>query len=74
MQATTRQASDIVPALRGGAYALRTRLTALAGWLKAELLALRTERELRELSDHMLRDVGLRRDQVASISREAGRR
>ncbi|MCD6041699.1 MAG: hypothetical protein K0R40_1302 [Burkholderiales bacterium] len=36
------------------------------------VIALRaTERELRELSDHMLRDLGLRRDQ---LSRELLRR
>jgi uncharacterized protein YjiS (DUF1127 family) len=33
--------------------------------LKKEWHAARTRRELRELSDHMLRDIGVRRDEIA---------
>ncbi len=74
MRATTQQAPLAGPILQGGADAVRARLAAFVGWVQAEISAWRTERQLRELSDHMLRDVGLRRDEIESISREAGRR
>jgi uncharacterized protein YjiS (DUF1127 family) len=41
-------------------------LRAYASW--------RTRRELRELSDHMLRDIGLRREQIALVGRKNGPR
>jgi len=42
-------------------------------WLRALFAraeARRTVRELEFLSDHILRDIGLRRDQIASVARE----
>jgi uncharacterized protein YjiS (DUF1127 family) len=39
------------------------------GWIARWLRARRAERELQELSDHSLRDIGLRRDQIYSILR-----
>ena len=41
-------------------------LMSLLSRLKKEWHAARTRRELRELSDHMLRDIGVRRDEIAS--------
>jgi len=40
----------------------------LRGWLNDALLASRTRRELSALPDRMLRDIGLRRDQVDAQS------
>ncbi len=37
----------------------------------AEIQARRTRRELEGLSDHILRDIGLRRDQIDSIGRKS---
>jgi uncharacterized protein YjiS (DUF1127 family) len=39
-------------------------LRAYASW--------KTRRELRDLSDHMLRDIGLRRDQISLVGRKSG--
>jgi uncharacterized protein YjiS (DUF1127 family) len=40
-------------------------LARLGAWLRAR----RTERELQGLSDHILRDIGLRREEIALVSR-----
>jgi len=45
-------------------------------WLRtlvAHAEARRTARELERLSDHILRDIGLRRDQIGSVARELHR-
>ncbi len=39
------------------------------GWLQRWLQARRTEAELAALSDHLLRDIGLRRDEIYSLFR-----
>jgi len=51
----------------------RTALDRLAGLARVPLRALRrrrTARELQGLSDHMLRDVGLRRDQIDCVAKQ----
>lgn len=47
----------------------RRLITALPHWLVQEWRARRTMRELGELSDHLLDDIGLRRDQILSVDR-----
>jgi uncharacterized protein YjiS (DUF1127 family) len=49
--------------------ALRRRVASFFECLAAEARARRTRRELEGLSDHILRDIGLRRDQIALVSR-----
>lgn len=49
--------------------ALWARLGDFVQSLRAEMLARRTHAELSGLSDHMLADIGLRRDQIAPFSR-----
>lgn len=44
-------------------------LAALGAYRKARAAA-RTRRELRGLSDHMLRDLGLRREQIELVGRD----
>jgi uncharacterized protein YjiS (DUF1127 family) len=48
---------------------LRERAAGLARAISAEVRARATKRELEALSDHMLRDIGLHRDQIDCASR-----
>jgi uncharacterized protein YjiS (DUF1127 family) len=48
---------------------LRERVASVVVTLAAGFRARRTVRELQEMSDHMLRDIGLRRDQIEAVSR-----
>ncbi len=52
---------------------LRARLGALSARFAAWRLRAAMTRELGHLSDHMLRDIGFSRDEVASAVRRAGR-
>ncbi len=54
---------------RGARLALRTRIRALSDALRAQLEARRTVRELGELSDHALADIGLRREEIPAVGR-----
>ncbi|MGE0873555.1 MAG: DUF1127 domain-containing protein [Burkholderiales bacterium] len=54
---------------RGAMLALRTRIRALAHALRAQLEARRTVRELGELSDRALADIGLRREEIPAVGR-----
>jgi uncharacterized protein YjiS (DUF1127 family) len=57
-------------ASRGVLARMRQPLVAAAGSLGRALRRRRTVRELQSLSDHMLRDVGLRRDQIDCVAKE----
>jgi uncharacterized protein YjiS (DUF1127 family) len=53
---------------------LRNRVTAFLDAFKRARIARETRRELYALSDHILRDIGLRRDQIALVGRKDGPR
>jgi uncharacterized protein YjiS (DUF1127 family) len=57
-------------ASRGVLARMREPLVAAAGSFGRALRRRRTVRELQSLSDHMLRDVGLRRDQIECVANE----
>lgn len=57
----------LMPRSTGLADALRILLTAPFAALAAWIAAAHTRRELAELSDHALRDIGLTRDQIARL-------
>lgn len=56
----------------GATFALRARVQAVLDRIYAEFHARRTERELAELSDRMLADIGLRRDEIQAVGRRSG--
>jgi len=58
-------------AKRGATFALRARVQAMLHAVVAAIRARRTVRELGELSDHMLADIGLRRDEIPALGRRA---
>jgi uncharacterized protein YjiS (DUF1127 family) len=51
---------------------LRDCIAALAEAFRTAKVLRETRRELHALSDHMLRDIGLRRDQIALLGRKDG--
>jgi uncharacterized protein YjiS (DUF1127 family) len=53
---------------------LRTCVAALINAYRRTKIVCDTRRELYALSDHMLRDIGLRRDQIALVGRKDGPR
>lgn len=58
---------------RGATFALRARAQAVLDAVVSGFRERRTERELGELSDRMLADIGLRRDEIhAAVRRVAG--
>jgi uncharacterized protein YjiS (DUF1127 family) len=65
--------SEVAARLAPGARRRPARLLErIAGWLRARRAAARlarTRRELEGFTDHMLRDIGLRRDQIESAVR-----
>jgi len=67
----TQQATLQASILHAVCRWLRERRASVSARLVAGTEARRTERELAELSDHLLRDIGLRRDEIARVSRPA---
>jgi len=63
-------ASGANVAQRGVTFALRARVQAVLDAVVASMRARRTARELGELSDHLLADIGLRRDEIPALGRK----
>jgi uncharacterized protein YjiS (DUF1127 family) len=59
------------PILFTALVSLRARVDAVVKAIAVELRARRTMRELSELSDRTLEDIGLRRDQIEQASRRS---
>lgn len=62
-------ASGATALQRGATFALRARVQAVLEAFVSGIRARRTERELGELSDRMLADIGLRRDDIPALRR-----